>query len=106
MKKLKQISIVGLLVLTFQIQSQDLATPGMQIYEFAHNKPLPSPEAESISRYGSVPVGHFTGTAEVTIPLYKINVEDYQIPISLSYHTSGIKVNDISSWVGLGWVGL
>ena len=47
--------------------------------------------------------GH-TGHATVSIPLYTIQAGDINVPIALSYTTTGIKVQDIAGWTGLGWV--
>ncbi len=62
-----------------------------------------SPEVALMGRFGDIPVGHYTGTAEVVIPLYTLKVDNIEIPLALSYHTSGIKVADEATWVGLGW---
>lgn len=63
----------------------------------------PSPDAASLGRYGEFPVTLATGTPEISIPLYEINTGKLKLPIGLSYHASGIRVNDIASRVGLGW---
>lgn len=63
-----------------------------------------SPNVTAMQRYGDIPVGHYTGTPNINIPLYEIKSDDITIPISISYHSSGIKVADESSRVGLGWV--
>jgi hypothetical protein len=62
-----------------------------------------SPEAASIGRFGEIPVGPYTGTADISIPLYTIKEAGLEIPIVLSYHSSGVKVEDEASNVGLGW---
>lgn len=62
-----------------------------------------SPEVALLGRFGDVPVGYYTGTAEVSIPLYTLKVDHIEIPLTLSYHTSGIKVADEATWAGLGW---
>ncbi|MDE6150518.1 MAG: hypothetical protein K2G12_00785, partial [Prevotella sp.] len=62
-----------------------------------------SPQAAALARYGEYPVGHTTGVPDITIPLYEVKVGDYTLPVSISYHASGIKVNDVASTVGLGW---
>lgn len=62
-----------------------------------------SPEATAFARYGSYEVNMYTGLPNISIPLYEIKVGDIVVPISLSYHASGIKVTDPGSWVGLGW---
>ena len=63
----------------------------------------PSPEAAAMIRSINIPVGHYTGTVDVNIPLYTIKTRDFEIPIQLQYHTTGIKVQDCATWVGLGW---
>jgi len=62
-----------------------------------------SPEAALLGRFGDIPVGYYTGTADISIPLYTISQGGIQVPITLSYHPSGIKVADEATWVGLGW---
>ncbi|WP_029902543.1 hypothetical protein [Prevotella sp. 10(H)] len=69
-------------------------------------KPLvlpPSPQAKQFMRYGEVPVDLSSGVPEISIPIYTINVNNLQVPISISYHAGGNKVSDIASVVGLGW---
>lgn len=63
----------------------------------------PSPQSAGYARYGEYPVDHSTGVPKIEIPLYTLNTGDYKLPISISYHASGIKALDISSPVGLGW---
>ncbi|MXS72653.1 RHS repeat domain-containing protein [Chryseobacterium binzhouense] len=62
-----------------------------------------SPEVALLGRFGDIPVGHYTGTASVSVPLYNLKVDNIEIPLALNYHTSGIKVADEATWVGLGW---
>jgi YD repeat-containing protein len=64
----------------------------------------PSPDAAALGKYGNQPVGLHTGIPDISIPLYTIKSPRLEVPISISYHASGIKVNEIASWVGLGWV--
>ncbi len=40
---------------------------------------------------------------DITIPLYEVKTRQHTVPITLSYHASGIKVTDVASWAGLGW---
>ncbi|MEC5143655.1 hypothetical protein [Chitinophaga sp. 212800010-3] len=63
----------------------------------------PSPEIASITRYGLYPVTMFNGLPGISIPIYNVNIRGFSLPISLDYHASGIKVDDLASWVGLGW---
>ncbi|WP_302387226.1 RHS repeat domain-containing protein [Alistipes ihumii] len=63
----------------------------------------PSPEAAAMMRSINIPVSHYTGTASINIPLYTISAGGVQVPVSLGYQASGIKVKDMETWVGLGW---
>jgi RHS repeat-associated protein len=62
-----------------------------------------SPQAEAIQKYGEFPMDYSTGTPHISIPLYEIKVGNYTLPISISYHASGIKVQDMATPVGIGW---
>lgn len=63
----------------------------------------PSPEAAALGRFGAFPVSYYTGIPQINIPIYELNVGDISLPITLDYHASGIRVDDIASQVGLGW---
>jgi hypothetical protein len=63
----------------------------------------PSPEAASLGKYGDIQVGPYTGSPNISIPIYTIQIRDASLPINLNYHASGIKVEEEASWVGLGW---
>jgi YD repeat-containing protein len=63
----------------------------------------PSPEASALGKYGDIPVSAYTGVPQIGIPIYTIKSGDIQVPVSLSYHASGIRVDEEASWVGLGW---
>lgn len=62
-----------------------------------------SPNASSIAKYGEIPVSNFTGIPNISIPIYNIKSRELELPLSISYHAGGNKVEDIASWVGLGW---
>ena len=64
---------------------------------------MPTPEAAKMARYADFPVSPSLGTADISIPIYEINTGRLRLPISLQYNTSGIKVNEVSGPVGLGW---
>lgn len=62
-----------------------------------------TPEASAFKKYGEESVNEYTGTADVSVPLYTIKSKDIEIPLVLRYDASGIKVEQEASWVGLGW---
>lgn len=63
----------------------------------------PSPSVSAVCKYGDIPVGYSTGTVDVSIPLYTLKCGELELPITLSYHGGGIKVDENASFVGLGW---
>lgn len=62
-----------------------------------------TPEASAFKKYGEESVNEYTGTADISVPLYTIKSNDIEIPLVLRYDASGIKVEQEASWVGLGW---
>ncbi|MCI5055691.1 MAG: hypothetical protein MRY83_06260 [Flavobacteriales bacterium] len=79
-----------------------------QITEEDFKNPLknlipPSPTAAALAEYADVPVSEYTGIPSIQIPIYNYSSGTLDLPINLSYHASGIKVDEVASWVGLGW---
>lgn len=62
-----------------------------------------SPTAASLGKYGEIPVGNYTGIPQINVPVYEIKQGTVNCKIGLSYHGGGIKVEELASWVGLGW---
>jgi YD repeat-containing protein len=63
----------------------------------------PSPTAAALGKYADWPVSLYTGTPGISIPLYTVSGRDFSVPVTVSYHASGIRVSEVASWVGLGW---
>ena len=63
----------------------------------------PSPSAYELGKYGAVSVGMYTGTVQPNVPLLVYQTKNLKVPISLSYNSNGIKVDQMTSNVGLGW---
>lgn len=94
---LTRIKIFGLLTFLLAV------CPTVQAQEAARVIPS-SPEQAAINKFGDIPVGYSTGVPNISVPLYTITTKNgLKIPIQLSYHASGIKVDDVASNVGLGW---
>jgi hypothetical protein len=63
----------------------------------------PSPNAAVIIKYCDHPAGQQNGIPEIKLPIHELKYDDISIPISLNYHTLGIKVEEEATWAGLGW---
>ncbi len=61
------------------------------------------PSVAALETFGKYPVNLSTGLTSISIPIYTIKSGDIELPITLNYHASGIRVNQEASWVGLGW---
>ncbi|GEM_PF-2868188 len=62
-----------------------------------------SPEAEAFTQYGNTSVNMYAGTPEIGIPIYTYQGRELNLPVSLSYDASGIKVEQLATSAGLGW---
>lgn len=62
-----------------------------------------SPNASTLGQFGEIPVSLFTGVPNIQIPIYDFSIDGHSFPISISYHTSGIRLEQKPSWVGAGW---
>ena len=90
--------VIKLLLLTFSI-----AIVGNAQSQHEIKITPPAWEAASIFKFQEVPVSTYTGLANTTVPLYTINLKRMSIPINVSYHARGVKVDEIASRVGTGW---
>lgn len=62
-----------------------------------------SAESSSLFKISEFGTNLYTGTQDVKIPLFSIQEGNITIPVALVYQTSGIKVDQKASEVGLGW---
>jgi len=77
--------------------------------EFSSNydKPVqilpPAPNAASLGKYGGIDLGLSSGTANINIPLFTYGSQNIKLPLSISYTSTGLKVDEIASRVGMHW---
>lgn len=62
-----------------------------------------SPNATGLGLYGEVPVSLHNGVPNVSIPMFEINEGPIKVPVTLSYHASGVRPDVHPGWVGNGW---
>ena len=65
----------------------------------------PSPNAAALAKFVDIPVNIHTGVPQIGIPIHswKNEVSGLSLDISLNYHAAGVRVEEMSSDVGLSW---
>ena len=97
----KSIFVCG--IIQFLSSAVIAQAPGQIANNYLNNYVQPAPNAASLGKYADYPVSYYTGVPQISIPLYNLVDGTINLPISLSYHASGIRVSENASWVGLGW---
>ncbi|REC41836.1 RHS repeat domain-containing protein [Chryseobacterium pennipullorum] len=63
----------------------------------------PNTDAISVFNFTESPVSLHTGLVDISYPIYEIKTPGLTIPINLSYFSRGVRVDEIGSYVGIGW---
>jgi YD repeat-containing protein len=64
---------------------------------------LPAPNSAVLTRLVSENVDLYTGRLNIDIPVYTLKSHSIEVPVSLQGNVNSHKVNEIASWVGMGW---
>lgn len=64
---------------------------------------MPTPNAASLGIWGDVPVSLSSGKPNICIPLYSTTVKGVEMPITLNYDATGVRLNSLPSWTGYNW---
>ena len=64
----------------------------------------PMPQSMIFEKFIDQEVSECSGTPEITIPLFNIELKGMTIPVFLAYHASGIKFRQYDGEVGAGWM--
>jgi len=95
-KKYTMRKILLYLLIILSIKSFSQEAPGLVNIQ--------SPNVAGLGLYGEIPVSLYSGLPEINIPLCTMQGgTNLKIPISLSYHASGVKPDQRSGWTGTGW---
>ncbi len=97
---MRRIILIVFLISMYNVHSQNLNYQN----ELERMIKIPkTPEAEAFAKYGNTSVNMYSGTPTVSIPIYTISGRELDLPISLTYDASGVKVSQLASQVGLNW---
>lgn len=64
----------------------------------------PTPNAAALTKYVGANVSFNSGMISHSVPLYTFQAGKLSLPISLSYSSSGVRVNEFPSLTGMSWV--
>lgn len=98
--KIRFLIFIVLILSTAMSMAQQPPTPTYSLIDNIH--PV-TPTAFQFLKYTEMPVSEYTGMPNISVPLYEIKEDGISIPLSLTYHAGGLRVNEEASWVGLGW---
>ena len=65
---------------------------------------IQTPNVAEYQKFGTYQMDYTTGVPNIEIPIYNLRLGNFSLPISLKYHASGIKVQEVPTCVGLGWM--
>ncbi|MCL1665585.1 DUF5977 domain-containing protein [Elizabethkingia ursingii] len=97
--KLKKTVILILLIFQYKslLKSQILNGNNYQTFNVA------TPEVSSLMNLSNLPQVDAIGATDISIPIYNINLDGIDIPITLKYNTKGTPIDQTAPNTGLGW---
>ncbi len=96
----KVIFSIFLFVILISVSTSSFA---QAVNKFIDNVTMDDPSVAALQKYSDVPVSYSSGVPNINIPIFNVQEGELSLPISLSYHASGIRVVEPASRVGLGW---
>lgn len=94
-----------ILLILISISSLDFAAQNLSdAYKYNEQSVIsPSPQSFIFEKYVNQPVSEYNGIPQISIPLGEIKLKGLTIPITLSYHASGVKYMQFDGDLGAGW---
>jgi len=92
-----------LLCLAFSHKAISQGTPNPDNFAKMVDFLPPAPHATSIIKYGNISINKNNGAPAVSIPVTVVSSKRLKTSVSLGYNSTGIKVDEIASRVGMGW---
>ncbi|MCD8406276.1 hypothetical protein LNI91_12070, partial [Tenacibaculum dicentrarchi] len=92
-----------LLLVVMNIFSQEAPANQSSSNNDTYIQKITPPNVASFLKTKLINVNNYTGNGSVSVPIYVINEGNISIPIQLNYNSTGVKVNETASNVGLNW---
>lgn len=90
------------LIIAFLLMNEILWAQVGDHFKMQNYRPVSS-TAFQFLKYDEMPVNEYSGIPDISIPIYNIEVDGVNVPLNLTYHAVGNRVNQEASSVGLGW---
>lgn len=103
MTKYRKLKIIVLLMLLIGNSNTSSAQANPNNFAEMVDFMPPPPDATAIIKNGMVDVNKNSGAPNVSIPVYTLKGQKLSTTVSLNYNSTGIKVDDVSGRVGMGW---
>ncbi|NDP22620.1 MAG: hypothetical protein GZ091_16295 [Paludibacter sp.] len=94
---MKKFLLIMIVLYTFLVSSFS------QILNPINDYFTPSSNASNLGFYVMQGVNKCIGAPDVSIPIYSIEDGKLKVPLTLKYNSTGVKVNQQTGWVGMGW---
>ncbi|MCI5059094.1 MAG: hypothetical protein MRY83_23480, partial [Flavobacteriales bacterium] len=95
--KFKSITTLILIFTVFSSIGQSIWSGGDSL------KAPTAPNTSSLFKHNDIAVSNHTGTPSIALPIGSLSSGKTSTNVSIVYHSSGVKVSEIASSVGLGW---
>ncbi|HLP04035.1 MAG TPA: RHS repeat domain-containing protein [Paludibacter sp.] len=103
--KIKILLVICLIASLGKIESQDFVPSDLHNYFFSpQNLGISSPHVSDFLKYGNLNIDHYNGLLDFDINLDGYKDNDFNIPISLKYISSGFIPSKRPSLTGVNWV--
>ena len=71
-----------------------------QTYTKRQEFTVTNPNSYEMTKFGLIPLNQYTGKANVSFPLFSLNLDGKEVPFTLNYDSGGVKVSQEATWVG------
>ncbi len=92
-----------LLLFIFQVALIAQQSYAQSTFKFYDDISLPQTDAWNFVRQGEVSPSMYTGTINLSVPIYEYKDKDFTIPIVATYSSNGNTPNQIAGILGPGW---
>ena len=94
---------IKLLLLSFLIPTLIYGQGVPNIFSKQNFPNVKSPTSTSLCSFVNFPSSSYSGAVDINIPLWLMKGKNMQVPINLSYNSSGVMPENKPGWVGQNW---